>query len=449
MLGWKILDEGEYEVDLRKLSQEEENLILRVEEKFKEKSRLEKISDSEDAKELIKGLVLECAEDAELYLSDSQSRYISKSAFYHVYGYGFISCLLADGSIEEISIVGPNKPAYVYIRNVGWKTVNATFTEESKISEMINKMSAKIGRRITLQNPRINAVLPDGSRLHASLSPISKGEVTIRKFRENPFSPAELCANGTITKDAMAFLSLVMQGDFSVVFAGNTASGKTTTLNSLFSFVPLNERIVITEETPEINVPHPQVVSLVSNGEMGVFLKDLVYDSLRMRPDRLIVGEVRNRNEVEALFDVLLGGQARGSYATFHAQSGNEAVQRFKSFGISDADLPSIDILIVQRRLLYYDQKKRRNTEIRRVVEISEITKNGAQPVFHRSGSDLVFNKKSSFYERICSDLNISVSELKSEMLSREKLFSSQNFGFSRFISKAQKELYGLRYEID
>lgn len=445
MLGWKILKTGEYETELRRLSDEEEALVLSVAECFKDKARTKRIASDLEARETIADLISDCAHDEEIYLSDSQKDYLAETAYYHTYGFAFLSRLLEDDTIEEISVIGINKPAYVFIRNQGWKAVDACFTEESAIMEMINKMAASIGRRITLQNPRLNAVLPDGSRLHASLPPVSQGEITIRKFRGSPFPPHELCSNSTLSVDAMAMLSLAMQGDFSLIVSGNTASGKTTTLNALFSFVPANERVLLVEETPEINIPHSHCLRLVSNPEMGILLKDLVRDSLRMRPDRIVVGEVRSPDEAEALFDVLLGGQARGSYATFHAQSARETLNRLRSLGVNEADLPSIDLILVQRRMLQYDPRKRKNFELRRLVEIAEVDGNNTIPVFSRKNSTLVFNPRCSFPERICSDLNISKAEFQQELKIRSKLLSSMKSEFLGSFSKIQKVLYGIQ----
>ena len=308
MLGWKMLKNGDYKIDLPRLSSEEEKVIEEVEEEFKQRTRSKSVSEDE-TEELMRNLIFDHGDRMGVYIDAEQAEYLSRVAVLHIYGFGFIEPLLKDRKIEEISVTGINKPVYVYIRNKGWETVNACFTDENSIMDVVNRMGRKIGRRITYQNPRIDAMLPDGSRLHASLHPVSAGEITIRKFRERPFSPKELCDNKTINFEAMALLSMIMQGDNSVLIAGNTASGKTTTMNALFSFVPLNERVVVTEETPEINIPHEHQVRLVANRDMEISLKDLVYDSLRMRPDRTIVGEVRNKEEVEALFDVILEGR--------------------------------------------------------------------------------------------------------------------------------------------
>jgi len=421
MLGWRILGRGQHRLDLPVLSRDEEELILAAEEGFKEAARSKPAEG--DNGEMVRD-ALDCAAKVKgVYLERRQREYLGNMAAMHICGFAFLDPLLGDAAIEEISITGPGEPAYVYVRGEGWKTVNAAFESERAIADIVNRMGRNLGRHITLQNPRLDAMLPDGSRLHASLPPISRGEMTIRRFRERPFSPKELAENGTVSAETLAFLSIIMQCDCSLIVAGNTASGKTTTLNSLFSFTPANERVVITEETPEINIPHRHRLRLVANKDMGITLKDLVYDTLRMRPDRMIVGEVRNREEVEALFDVLLAGQARGCYATFHAQSSAEALSRLRSFGIRENDLGSIDCILVQRRMLAYDPKLRKSTEVRRVVEVAEL-------------------ETGSVMERACGSFGLDRREMAAELKRREKLIMGLDCDYGKFYAAVQKELY-------
>lgn len=444
LLGWKILKQSNYKINLPILSKEEEELILALEELFKDETRRKSIKTNEDAEKLLKELIFSYAEEHKIYLDRSQTEYLTKVAALYIYGFGFLEYLLKDKRIEEISVIGIDKPVYIYLRENGWQSVNAMFTSERAIVDIINKMAQKIGRRITLQNPRLDAVLPDGSRLHASISPISNGEVSIRKFREIPFAPCELVYNNTISKKAIALLSVAMHGDNSILISGNTASGKTTTLNTLFSFVPANERIVITEETPEINIPHTHQIRLVANRDMEISLKDLVYDSLRMRPDRIIVGEVRNPDETKALFDVLLAGQARGAYATFHAQSSQEAFQRLRSFGIMENDLNSIDFIVIQKRMMNYDPKNRTCKELRKITEIGGkfgliYSYNGKCSLFHKRGLCMAV-------ENLANDLNLSVKELKHELYERESLITMKN-DFATAFKNIQKKLFGIQYE--
>lgn len=443
-LGWEVLDDGEYVIDLPRISEDEETLLKRLEERFRSASRSKRISSRKECENFIKSLLIELSNEEGTYLDSEQREYLSKIGYLHIYGFAFFEPLLEDNEVEEISIIGTNKPAYVYLRKKGWKKVNAAFRDEDEIAAVANKMARKIGRHITMQNPRLDAMLPDGSRLHASLSPVSRGEITIRKFRERPFSPAELVSSETISSEAMAFLSLVMQSDNSLIIGGNTASGKTTTMNALFSFVPKNERVVIAEETPEINIPHPHLLRLVACRNMGIHLKDLVYDSLRVRPDRMIVGEVRNRDEAEALFDVLLAGQARGSYATLHAQSAKEAVRRLISFGINERDIESANCILIQRRMLVYDMKKRTNREVRKVVEIAEFSR-GLKTLFSfdfRKGR-LIKKCNSRMVEESAAIFGLTRREMHSELKRREKLFTKLEGDFEKFFQAVQKDFYG------
>ena len=128
------------------------------------------------------------------------------------------------------------------------------------------------------------------------------------------------------SSNSLAFFWMLLQSSSSILVCGNTGSGKTTTLNALFSFVPLNERVVVVEETPELNIFQEHCVKIIANKELGITLSNLVEDTLRMRPDRVIVGEVRNAEEAQALGECLLAGQARGTYATLHATDGVQAL---------------------------------------------------------------------------------------------------------------------------
>lgn len=442
MLGWKINNSGEYRLPLPRLSPEEEELISLSEEAFRDEARTKDFRSKEEVLGSIRSIIALTAQRNGIILDREQSSYLPRMCFLHIYGFAFIDPLLEDKSIEEISVVGIGKPAYVYIRKEGWKTVNAEFTSMDALVEVINKMGKNIGRRITLQRPKLNAILPDGSRLHASLPPLSEGELTIRRFTESPFSPHELVSSGAFPARAIALLSLVMQSDISLIISGNTASGKTTTLNSLFSFIPADERIVITEESPEINVPHPHKARLVANEEMGIPLRELVYDTLRMRPDRLIVGEVRNAEEASALFDALLGGQARGCYATFHAQSAEETLRRLRLFGVSEADFNSIGAIVVQRRMLRYDRRKRRNSEIRRMVELCFGPSMKPIILYENSSDSWRFGDASELIATTSSSLGLSAKEASQELMERES-FIRKKRGFQEFFSEYQDRFYG------
>lgn len=307
-----------------------------------------------------------------IVLDDDQFNYILKLTYNNLYNYGPITYLLSDKNLEEISVIGTNQPIYVYHKNFGWLETNIIYISEEILKELINKLSWYSNKYITLKNPLLDSTLKDKSRLNAIISPITEtSAITIRMFKEKGFSLKELVDLNTITTDALAFLSLVFLTDSNVLVVGNTGSGKTTTLNALLTLVPKTERFVLVEEVQEIRIPHKHQVSTIVNKELEVSLETLVINTLRMRPDRVVIGEIRRREECFALIDSMLCGQAKGTYTTFHAQSANEAILRLRSYGIIETDLSAIDIIINQRRYNRYVKKE--TQEKRNIFEIVEV----------------------------------------------------------------------------
>jgi len=428
-IGWGVLaGKCDYPTGFVRLSQEEESLVTGVCDRFSEDSKSDEGAQPDSGQTLSRMLNSAC-EEGGIELEADQRGYLLNYCKAHSEGTMFLAPMLSDDSIEEIAIIGLGLPAYVYVRKQGWKkTDGAVFTPDSFI-HLVNGLSRLLGRRITLQSPRLNAILPSGFRLHASMPPISNHELTIRRFRSNPFTPSELCELETLSYDAAALLWLAMQSDASILVCGNTASGKTSTLNALFSFVPQSERVLITEETPEIKIPHPHQIRLLANPELGIGMQELVSDSLRMRPDRVIVGEVRTREEAQALAQTLLSGQARGSYATFHAQSAHEALARLSAFGVLEDDLRSLSLILVQRRISRYSKGVHR--EIRRVTEICEVPSTGSlmlRTLFsYDHGKDILLAKAPPLFisDSICQTFGLSQPGLNEELAARAKFLKS------------------------
>jgi len=460
MLEWGVSAQRKegYNLSLRKLSPAEERVVEEVSDRFKETSKRRELGGQENEKRYISELVAEYCRENSLSIDSEQRDYLAKYSFLNILGLCGIDLLLEDDGVEEMGVIGINKPVYVYIAGSGWKETNLIFRSESIVTDVINKIARSLGRRITFQNPTLNAVLPDGSRLHASIPPISHVEMTIRKFRSRPISIPDLLNYKTYSLEALAFLSLVFQSDYSVIVAGNTASGKTSTLNALFSYIPLNERILIIEETPEINIPHKHVIKMLSNVGLQINMRSLVEDTLRMRPDRVIVGEVRTPEEVSALIETILSGQARGSYATFHAQSSDEAVKRIVSLGVLPIDVASLDFIVVQRRMLRYDTKTRRSWEERRGVEIAEVLQEDSRPKINpifslntktggMSGSPI----RASRIDEIADNFSITRKELMEEIDRRKRMIekiSRKSEEFANSVFEIQNSLFKLGGEI-
>jgi flagellar protein FlaI len=313
-----------------------------------------------------------CIENEILLRKDTREKIIVLLEW-EILGNSILEELLNDPDFEEIVINGSNKPIMLYHNIFGWLTSNIYFTKEEKIKNLINKIASPLGRQLTFNHPILNATLSNGSRLNATMDPIAFSGInaTIRKFKENPLTPIDLIDFNTISSEEMAFLWLATQTSSSILICGNTGSGKTTTLNSLFCFLPQDERIVVVEETPEIVLPQNHKVKMNTADQVNVGLDKLIENTFRMRPDRVIVGEIRSSNEARAFVNTMLAGQAKGSYATFHAESSNEALERFTSFNIEKSSLSGLDLIIVQKRLTKINGGNR--FEERNITEICEI----------------------------------------------------------------------------
>ncbi|MFH1200041.1 MAG: ATPase, T2SS/T4P/T4SS family [Candidatus Micrarchaeota archaeon] len=306
-------------------------------------------------------------------------------------GTGILGKLIEDDAIEEISVIGANKPVRVYLRGRGWRLTDVALTSEEFAVSAVNRLARPLGRRLTYSTPRLNAAM-GRMRIHASMPPASREiEITIRKFTAEPFSMPSLIRCGMISARAAAFLWLVAAADSSVLIAGNTGSGKTTLLNAIFSFVPAQERVIAIEETPEMQVPQEHCVRLLASEKLGISMQSLVQDSLRMRPDRVAIGEVRTPQETRALMDSLLSGQAKAAYATFHANSAAEALTRLAALGALESELDSIKCIVVCRRatLLGGKASGKGATEERKVTEIAEVAQGKAVSLYTADGSML------------------------------------------------------------
>jgi len=292
-------------------------------------------------------------------------------------GIGELEVLLKDAEIEEIVINNANEPVWIYHRKHAWLKTNVIPKNEEIIKHYATLAGRIVNKDITLLNPLLDAHLKTGDRLNATLSPITtKGNtITIRKFASKPWTITHLIKNKTLDYTTAALVWFAIQHELSLLIVGGTGSGKTSTLNVISNFFPPNHRIISIEDTRELILPDslhwvPMQTRLPNpEGEGEISMLDLVINSLRMRPDRVIVGEIRRKKEAEVLFEAMHTGHS--VYATLHANSVNEAMMRLTNPPI---DLPktmlnSLSLLIVQNR--------NRRTGRRRTFQIAEILENG------------------------------------------------------------------------
>ncbi|WP_254775284.1 CpaF family protein [Pseudoxanthomonas sp. GM95] len=248
-------------------------------------------------------------------------------------GFGPLEDLLLDPKIEDILINGYKD---IHVSQGGVLTrAPQRFSDDRHLLRILRRILAPLGRRLDESNPMVDARLPNGGRLNAIISPLAVDGpmVSIRKFRKDPFTPDELMDRGAFDKPMRALLDAMVQGRCNIVISGGTSSGKTSLLNALASFVPSNERMVTVEDTAELSLNHPHVVRLESrvgglDGTGAVSIRDLLRNSLRMRPDRIVVGEVRGAEVLEMLQAMNTGHD--GSMATIHANSPRDCLYRIE-----------------------------------------------------------------------------------------------------------------------
>jgi len=242
--------------------------------------------------------------------------------------YGPITDLLNDDTISEVMVNGPNQ---VYIERKGQLTpVKVRFESDAELIRIIREIASFVGRRIDEESPMVDCRLPDGSRVNAVIPPlaIDGASLTIRKFARDPYTVQDLIGFGSLTAEAAGFLEACVKAHLNILVAGGTGSGKTTTLNVLSSFIPDNERVVTIEDAAELRLQQPHVVRLESRpasveGRGEVTIRDLLRNALRMRPDRIVIGEVRGPEALDLLTALNTGH--RGALSTVHANSPADA----------------------------------------------------------------------------------------------------------------------------
>jgi pilus assembly protein CpaF len=295
--------------------------------------RLLDLTDGAVARERVDGEIRAHLEQ-EASLSREDRLRLAREIADDIFGYGPLEQLLPDKSISEIMVNGPHE---IWIERRGLLSRTALqFSDESHLRRIITKMVGQVGRRIDESSPLVDARLPDGSRVNAIIPPLSLSGplLTIRKFEADRFDMNELVQLGTLSRNAADFLAMCVKADLSMLISGGTGSGKTTLLNALSSAVPDSDRIVTIEDAAELQLSQQHVLRLESRpknieGEGEVTIRELVRNALRMRPDRIIVGEVRGAEALDMLQAMNTGHE--GSLSTLHANSPRDALSRIET----------------------------------------------------------------------------------------------------------------------
>jgi len=313
-----------------------------------------------------------------IILSRAERQRLFESIVAEILGYGPIEPLLADESVTEIMVNGAKQ---IYVER-GGKLVktNAVFESDDHVLRIIDRIVAPLGRRVDESQPYVDARLPDGSRVNAIIPPlaINGPTLTIRKFSKKPLTIENLIQFGSITPEAVEFLRACVIARLNIVVSGGTGSGKTTLLNILSGFIPEDERIITVENAAELQLRQDHVVTLESRpanieGKGAVEIRDLVINCLRMRPDRIVVGECRGGEALDMLQAMNTGHD--GSLTTAHANSPRDTIARLETMCLmAGMDLPvraireqiasAVDLIVQQARL---------RDGTRKVINITEV----------------------------------------------------------------------------
>ena len=286
-----------------------------------------------------------------------------------IVGYGEIDPLIQDDDLEEIMINGIDKPVFVYHRQYGMMKTNIQFSDEKELTDLIDSIARQINRRIDQESPILDGRLLDGSRINATIPPVSPDgpSLTIRKFKKDPLTIIDLIKSKTLSIENYRRNKINPK-----VVAITDSSGKTTTLNALASFINPKERIITIEDTLELQIPHEHVIrmetrpaNVENKGELT--MNDLVKNALRQRPDRIIVGEVR-ADEAITLFTALNTGHS--GFGTLHANDARETITRLTNdpMKVPEIMIQAIDFIIMQNRI--YTSS---GVSYRRISEVAEI----------------------------------------------------------------------------
>ncbi len=316
--------------------------------------------------------------DTERPMSSSDRTRVSQEIADDILGYGPIEPLLRDSSLSEVMV---NAFDSIYVERGGKLVkVDTSFSDEAHLRRTIDKIVSKIGRRVDETSPMVDARLPDGSRVNAIIPPLALdgSKLTIRKFSEDPFTVEDLIRFGSLSRASASLLEACVRGRLNILVSGGTGAGKTTTLNVLSSFIPEDERIVTIEDAAELRLGQDHVLRLESRppnieGKGAILIRDLVKNSLRMRPDRIVVGEIRDAAALDMLQAMNTGHD--GSISTLHANTPRDALARLETMVLmAGMDLPvraireqvssAVDLIIQQTRL---------KDGTRRITAITEI----------------------------------------------------------------------------
>ena len=426
-----------YVVEPKASKQEEEDLQT-IKDVLQRALNIERDTLDESQEEFLKQAVDDILDSYRLKSRKSNREKIHYYIERDLIGYGKIDTMMRDPNIEDVSCDGPGVEIFVYHRRFESLRTNVMWEDEYELEQYIIRMAQRCGKHISIAEPLLDATLMDGSRIVMTLGRevSTKGSTfTIRRFRDEPFTPVDLLEFKTFSSMQIAFFWLAMQYGMSMLFVGGTASGKTTSLNACSLFLPWQHKIVSIEETRELNLPHPNWIPGCTRQGFGgesagsgtkapgeVDMYDLLRAALRERPEYIIVGEIRGA-EAYVLFQAMATGHT--TYSTFHADSIQSLVHRLenKPIEIPRVLIPALDGISIQIQTRVGGKRVRRNKGIIEIIGIDphshELLTNEAFR-WDNTVDEFVFTGKSYIFEKIMMKANLNRVEIMDETKRRQ-----------------------------
>ncbi len=354
------------------------SVIEAISKKITEKGQSNLLSQDQAQNDAVRQVIEDIVESEADTVTRPERAKIARELYDEVMGYGPLEILLQDESISEIMVNGPHQ---VYIERGGKLELSEIiFKDNEHVMNIIDRIVSSIGRHIDEASPMVDARLLDGSRVNAVIPPLSLvgPVITIRKFSKKPMTAQDLLRYGSVSMKMLSFLEACVRGKLNIIVSGGTGSGKTTLLNVLSAFIPETDRIVTIEDAAELQLRQRHVITLESRpsnleGKGQITIRDLVRNALRMRPDRIVVGEVRSGETLDMLQAMNTGHD--GSLTTAHANNPRDLLSRLETMVLmAGMDLPvkaireqvssAIDIIVQQSRM---------RDGTRKIINISEV----------------------------------------------------------------------------
>jgi flagellar protein FlaI len=442
-----------YQVLEPQLTPAEKELLLEIKQRLFETLEVNtKDLTNEAAKKAIRGAVDIILQDYGISLSPAGREKVLYNIEKEFLGDGLVDPIMHDKYIEDISCDGKNIPIFVYHTSYENTKTNLMYRDEEELDSFVTKMAQRAGKHISIAEPILDATMPDGSRIQMTLGDevTAHGSTfTIRKFREEPITPTDLIEWSTFSPLSIAYLWLAVESGKSAVFAGGTASGKTTSLNAISLFIPPMAKVVSLEDTRELKLPHPNWIASVTRdsfdtaGKGQIDMYELLRAALRQRPEYLVVGEVRGK-EALTLFQAMSTGHV--TYSTIHADSVASVVHRIENapMDVPRNMLSALDLVCVQAQARIGGQRIRRSKQIIEILDIDPRTNELiTNEVFrwHPSTDEIRYSGKSYILEEIMEERGWSESRMKEELKRRQELLEWMRLKMIRHYKDVSKML--------